>query len=193
MYCSKCGQMLPDGMKYCTKCGSLLSESAPDVKPKDMTLGMAADAAGISDVEAADVPDVQPKTYMSEESVTNQLLREILQKLDESKRDLRSNQKYKVTDKPTINSESANIGGSITAYVLCALSVIYMTLIVYTSVITYTGDVLDLLQYIIPNLVICAVIWGLGLCVHHLHHIYHSQKDFYESHKTTTGFEELED
>lgn len=190
MYCRKCGQMLPDGMKYCTKCGSLLSESVLDVKPKDMTLGMAADAAGISDVEAA---DVQPNTHMSEESVTNQLLREILQKLDESKRDLRSNQKYKVTDKPTINSELANIGGSITAYALCALSVIYMTLIVYTSVTTYTGDVINLLQYLIPNLVICAVVWGIGMCVHHLHHIYQSQKVFYESHKTPTGFEELDD
>ena len=190
MYCRKCGQMLSDGMKYCTKCGSLLSESAPDVKSKDMTLGMAADTAGISDVEAA---DVQTNTHMSEESVTNQLLREILQKLDENKCDLRSNQKYKVTDKQTINSELTNIGGSITADVLCALSVIYMTLIVYTSVITYTGDVLDLLQYLIPNLVICVVIWGLGMCVHHLHHINHSQKAFYESHKTPTGFEELDD
>ena len=191
MYCRNCGQTLPDGMKYCTKCGSVLSESAPDAKPEEMTEGMAAETAGISDMEAE---GVQPETSVpAEENVTNQLLREILRKMDENKRDLRSNQKYGISEEQTINSESANIGGSITADALCALSVVYMTLIVYTSVITYTGDVLDLLQYLIPNFVICAVVWGLGLCVHHLHYIHYGQKAFYESHRTPTGFEELDD
>ncbi len=190
MYCRNCGQTLPDGMKYCTKCGSVLSESAPDAKPEEMTAGMAADTAGISDMEAE---GMQPETPVSEEeNVTNQLLREILRKMDENKRDLRSNQKYGISDEQTLNREIGK-GSSNTGVMLCCLAIIYLAVTAYTSAATYAGEVIDLLQYLIPNLMICAILWGLGAAVDHLHRIRFDQQAFYESHRTPTGFEELED
>ena len=73
------------------------------------------------------------------------------------------------------DTETEKSGGSITAFFLCFLSVSYLALIVYASAASFTGDAAALLRYLIPNIMVCAIVWGIGRCVNHLHHIRFNQ------------------